>query len=927
MTRRGRLGTRAARLALAALLAFAGDASVARALTRPGDDAIRLPTVMAEGVPRGLVTITVPIPAELANETDVSFEVRLSGEVEVLGRLRGPARVAGGTSRPLVLTLRVPAVADAGTVDAATVLFRGASGRVFEVPLQLRVTAVRSIAVLGTREMRGLRSGDRLELAYRLVNAGNTRDTVRLVARGPAGWVLRLDRAAIAIVEPRAQLEFTVSIGVPVSANVGDHTISVAAVHPVGGDVLSLAYTTLGVTGRAGDVAGLVLRPTVAIATGAGATETFSGVELAGPVSASLSLRAQASPYATRGGVTTQGLSSVGAISAPFSAALYNERFELSLGNTGLQLSDLTGVNITGRGLTARAVSPAQELRAVVAEPSSVSAGTRGQLLGAGYWRETGRGRFGGSLSRLLERNGVGTSRELTSVAADYRSLPMGSVSLGAGLAHRSWADGSGLGYSLSAIHERPADRASLRVTHAPGGSAAFARASDEWQFDGSRVVNERLVVDASAQRAIDGGSFFGGLDARSWTIGQRYAQAENLAWGLRAQSSEFVASAPATSDIGDFGSRERALAANVEWRVSLLAISAEGTIGNVSRLTTLADGRRDRTTAAQRGARLNVTRAFERWGAFDAAAALEQTAAGVGVPGNVWSASVRWSEFPFAIGTRLARINLEQTVQRLGSLSPTVTTRATLRTALPGGLDLAVSGERNPFFRDASGRAGWIFAARLTASTRLYAPKALGPEGVVFEDADLDGTRDAGEAGVAGVVVRRGEDKATTDRQGRYRLPIAARGRTRIDQSSLPSGLVAHPSLAADSVERLDLPVLPTGSVEVELRLVADESGRLPALDLAPAVVMLRDATGFEWVARRTGPTRAVFDGIPVGEYVLVLNLTRLREPLRSEDGVAVRVAPRTTSAVVAPLRTRAVRTFTAPPRTGGTPKLEGGR
>lgn len=882
-----------------------------------GDDLLRLPTLVSEGVPRGLVTMIVPIPAELADAAEVTYEVRLTSGVEILGRLRGPARVAGAPSRPLVLTLRVPAGADAGTLDVAEVIFRDGTGREYLVPLQLRVSVVRSITIQGTRELRSLRSGDRLELPYRIVNAGNSTDTVRIVVRGPLGWGVRLDREALAVLPPRGQLAFSVSVGVPATANLGDHTLTVALQPARRGEELSSAFTTLGITGRAGEVAGLVLRPTLAVAATSSGSATFSGVELAGPVAQGVSLRAYLTPAVARDGMASQGLNAVGAQSAPFSASLYGATWDVSAGNTALQLTDLSGVNLIGRGVTGRVERRDLELRAIVARPANGTGDVQGELLGIGFWRPLGGARVGGSLSYLTEQGGLARGRQLRAAAVDYRSQPYGSVTLGASIGHRSYADASGVGYALTVMHERPKERASFRLAHAPGGSAAFARAEDEWQFEVSRAFTDRWSADAAAQRSVDRGNVFAGMTAGTWSLGQRFLARPDLGLTLRAQESRFTVSST-SADAGDFGARDRQGIAGAEWRRGLLGVSTEFSFGQVARITELFDGRVDESVAAQRGARVTVSRAFERLGSIDANGSLEQTAAGVGVPAAIRAFGIRWNDIPLTFGTRPAYFSAETAAQRLGDMATMVVTRASLRAALPGGLDLAITAERNPFFRDARGNPGWIGAIRLSAATRVHSAAMLGPEGRVFEDRDGNGRLDPGEPGIAGVVVRRGDAKATSDREGRYRLPVNARGRARLDQGSLRAGLVPHPALAQDTVERLDLPVLPTGSVVIDLVLTADESGRRPEADLEPAVVLLRDASGFEWVGRRIGPTAAAFDGLPIGRFELVVNFARVREPLRVDD-LTVQVEAHRSTTVAVPVRGRAVRVFTPPSRQQG--------
>ena len=898
-------------IVVALLAATASSASPIAAATVV--DVVRLAPVVTDGVPRALVTVVVPMPAELGDAPDVTYRVRVKGGIELLGRLAGVARTRSGVARPLILTVRVPANVDAGILEAADVSFR-AGEQEFVVPLHLRIIVVRALALTGPSEMRGLRIGDRAEVSYTIMNGGNAPDTLRIGVQAPPGWVARLDRASVLVLAPRAQQEFSVSLGIPLGANVGDYALAVILRDVSGVSAKATAFTTIGVAGRAASTPGLVLRSTVATAVSSDGTATFTGLEVDGPIGGDLFIRARLAPALSGSGMTVQGLSAVGATGAPFSATLAGPDWDVALGNTALQLSDLTGVNLLGRGVTGQLKNGVREFRAIGARPA-IGDRVDGQLVGAGYWQETAAGRFGSSASYLAERGAALRGRDLTAFAADYRTRPLGTVTLGAALAHRSSDAAEGIGYSASAVHVREADRLALRVTHAPGGSAAYARATDEWSFEASRVLSPRWNVDAAAQRSRDAGPVFANMDVLFWSLGQRLVLARGTAATLRTQSSDFDART-VTGGIGGFGAADRRLTAGLEWRRSLLTLSAEGSFGEVSRTTELFGGRVSETSARQRGLRLTLARVFEFRGGIDLHAGVEETAAGVGIPRQVLNAGARWSDLPIAFGTRQARLNLESNVQRLGDQPAALVSRASMRTALPLGLDFVVSAERNPFFRDARGRAGWIVAMRLTAATRVYSPSVLGPEGSVYEDLDQNGRRDPGEPGVVGVMVRRGESRATTDGEGRYRLALAARGRTRIDQGTLPIGLVAHPLLAADSLERLDLPVLPTGQAVFELVLTADDQGRVPNVDLQPAVVVLVDQSGFAWVGRRTSKTTAVFDGIPTGQYTLQVNFTQVREPLRIEGERNVEIRAHRTTTLRVPVHGRLVRIFTPSPR-----------
>lgn len=891
-----------------ALRAQRDAAANARATSPDLGSVVRVASVIADAVPRGVATIVIPVPTELRDAAEVTFELRVTGHVEVLGRKSGQV-VTQGTVRPLVLTVRVSAGADAGAMDAADVLFRATDGREYVVPIVVNVTIVREVLLTGPGEMRGLRNGDRLELAYRVFNAGNAPDTLMVEIAGPTGWTVRLARPSIVIVDARRALPLVVHLGIPPTANVGDHPLTVSLRRTAALDTAATVFTALGVTGRAGDVAGVVVRSTLAAASGSTGSATFSSATIDGPVSATAFLRAHISTDVTGDGMTMQGLGAVGAVSAPISASLYGKRWDVTAGTTGLELGPLTGVSLAGNGVSASASTNRWETRALGARPTN-ALDADGELFGAGFWRVESFGRFGVSASHLSERGAFARGRDLTAGGLDFASRADGPVVLAGSIAYRDSDNGVGAGFGLDVAHTGQNGRAAARVVHAPGGSAAFARAVDEWQIDGARNITSRWSIDASAARSRDAGNVFSAMDVGSWSIGQRWLSSTTTTMNMRAQSSMFDATASDTS-IGDFGASERALTGGIDWRRGTLSANLEGSLGEVERTTELASGTVDRAIAARRSTEASVARSTERFGTLEGRARLEVTESGVGVPGQVWLASARLRGLPFSVMDQQFRLNAEASYQQLGRLQSAVVTRATLHMALPGGFELALAAERNPFFRDLKGRAGWVGAMRLTAATRVFSPKALGPEGEVFEDRNQNGHRDAGEPGVANVVVRRGELRATTDVSGLFRLPARARGRTTIEQSSLPVGLLAHPSLATDTTERLSLPVLPTGTVIIELEVVADADGRVPSVSLEPAIVILRDAHGFEWVARRTNGTTVVFDGVPVGRYQLRFDFSRLREPLRAADTTTVIVAPHEHQTIKVPVRGRTVRMF----------------
>lgn len=900
-------------LGLGTLMLLGGRAAAA-------DDVVRLRPIVVDAVPRGIASLPVDLPETLAPGAadSVRWTVRLLGAAALVGRTEGTLPVSGTAPRNLLLALRIPADMPAGEVLVAEVEFRAAGHDVHVQPIMARIPAQRRLEVTGAPLVEGLRTGDRVELAFRVANSGNTAESLRVAIRVPHGWTVRTSAPTAVTLDRRAEIELVANVVVSPVAGIGDHAVEIALHEPAFDGAPVASYRTiLRVTEDASVTRGLLLTPIVAAATGSAGSATFLGATLDGPVREDVHVRARVLPPARRTGIVNQGFTAVGAFGTPLSVTVTGRDWEVAAGNAMSRFSDLAGVNIIGEGVTARGTHGAYEAQAMAARPSQ-ALGASGRLLGAGLARDTEFGRFGGSATWLAERGGIAQGRELTAFAADWQSPAYGALSLTSGLAYRASHGAAGAGLSLGAVHERPGERAQVLVSHAPGGSAAFARATDELQVSVARQFTERWSVDAFMNRTRDQGNVFEALHVDAWNLGQRYALSPDATVSLRGQVSRFDARAIASS-IGGFGAGERSVTAGYDRRSGLLLLGVEGSLGAVSRRTALLDGREVERVAAQQALRAFGSRAIPRWGAVDASLALQLTEAGLGFPRDAWQMSARWSGVPVEVAGHGVRLDNEIQYQRIGTLRSFVVTRTVVVVSLARGLELALSAERNPYFRDARGRAGWIAATRLSAAHRLVAPEALGEAGIVYEDRNRNGRRDADEPGVAGVAVRRGDARATTDRDGRYRLPSRTRGRTRVELGSLPAGLVAHPRLGADSLERREIPLLPTGSVRLVLRLVADDDGRMPDVALSDVTVTLQDATGFQWVGRRVDGAVVAYDDVPAGEYRVRLDFSRSREALRHDETVGVTVGPRMRHEVVVPLRGRTVRVITPPARSNG--------
>jgi hypothetical protein len=265
---------------------------------------------------------------------------------------------------------------------------------------------------------------------------------------------------------------------------------------------------------------------------------------------------------------------------------------------------------------------------------------------------------------------------------------------------------------------------------------------------------------------------------------------------------------------------------------------------------------------------------------------------------------------------------NLEYTTWFSNEQNAAVVARIGSEMMLARDLALMVDVERNPLIRPAGTPTPWIAAVRLSKSMRLgWAFAEPKTRGLVYQDANGNGRRDGNEAGMQGVMVRRGGATAVTDAAGRYVFTGRDGDAPRIDPVSLPIGQVVGADSGA-KVAGTELAVIPTSPLTIKLTPVADSLGRLPTGAPDQIIVIARDAQGNEWTLRADLEGVVRFDALPPGTYTLGADFSGATERLRlSGDAPVIEVRAGVTLDVVAlKYQLRPVRLFTgaATGRTG---------
>jgi hypothetical protein len=875
------------------------------------------PSVTASGAPRSYQVVSIPVPYYFADHSTVVVEIVPRGEFTILGARTRTFSPAKGAKPQFAVTLGIPANAIAGRLIAAEVRFTApGSPAVVVVPVEIDVTLVRKILLRTDRGPFNAQAGNDVVLPFEIANAGNAVEDVAADLELPSGWATRDAHQPTLEISPGETVKRRVRLKVPALSPTGSSFI-VVSLHS-GADTIAAETKTVEVfnSSTIGRESGPLITSSVAQATDEnGQANRLLTLTANGALYDSVRVDARFSAGTVQGGAASNAFAHLGAYRSAASVVLTAPSGQLSMGNTGTSFSDLTGLYPYGQGALLHLQHPEWSVLAFGAmSMPPVGTTERKPMVGVLAEHQLGIARMTASISHLGD---TGPSPRQLDAAGIGAAVPtLFGTTFKAEVAERRFEGGDGLGWSSGLVRQGPESNEELRITHAPGGSDAFARATDEVVANVSERISSRVGVSASGWHTSDVTTVFSGLKSSGYSVRPQYRLFGGTTIAIEGRSYLFDANSRPTSSGSDggFGSREQQLGFAVSSWLRQYYVNTSAYLGNVTRtvspsgLPTITDRtpRNYWTTNAgwsgaggmvELGMRIEQTR--DRGGFVNQQSVFGIRAEQVVLP---WLGGVRGEG-------ELQRVNgfgeERSSIVRAGVAIPLLTAFA-----------LQIDAERNSIFRSTAGRVPWIFGLRLQHALTVPMLRTPGTSGYVYEDLNGNQRRDDAEPGVAGAIVRRGGETAVADGSGKYRIGGDARETVTIDEASLPDGW------SANGAARGDLGVTLSTSAEIEL-VVAPRSGIAAVqVDLSKAHVIARDSAGREWAALMTGPTTATFQSLPVGTYQLDFDLSELSEPLIARGPVPNLMVTGTDSkSITITLDPRPIRMWT-PPAGKATPK-----
>jgi hypothetical protein len=856
------------------------------------------------------------VPRELAAAGPVTYEVVASGNVPLLGARMGA--LARGAQ--VVLTVGVPVSANAGLTRAGYVRFVALGGMAIRTPIDVAIARIARIEITPTRPMSGARGGDRLELAFTILNAGNLLDTLDLEVEAPRTWNPRLEGAPSFVLARGESIERSVAVAIPVLADLGDVAVTLVARSRSGERAVASAIVEVTDLLRAGRRPGPVITLGAGSVMSAGlASRSVESVAIDGPLTDAVTVTGRFSTPTPSDLIGGRALSTLGYNSQSNFLSMRAPNWGATVGTTGLNLSELGGQNVFGRGGSLRLGASDEQLEFLAAAPL-VAEGVwnKPTLIAAAAQQQLGSNMLSAFFSHLSDSTYL--VRRVDAGGVLLETQPWTNAFASGALASRSYQQGSGVGAEADFRGPIAGGDFSFRAIHAPGGTLAFAPARDAITAGADRALG-RLRTTAAFWSTQDGETGHASLGSTGWSVSPTYDLFSTFSLGMDVMHSGITA----RDSLGGFGSTQTDYGLRARYLSAGFDVAADTRLTNVSQnvgdsIASVQDGRYQRVVN-----RLTVDHVSPR-GIFGVGGSFETASFGAtsSPPQSSWSAHVERVEF----WPRFPRWTVSADLQHLqfGGVS-TMTSRAQLNIDAFNSLRIALGAERGTM-RDQFGALHTIITLKVERSSSISALDRRQETGVVYQDRNANGIRDPGEPGVPGIVVHRGTETAVTDADGIFRMTSGVSTRAEVDERSLPRGWEQSPRLLDRESDPLVLGVIPITALDVRIDVAPLADGSVPAVRLGLATLALRDSTGRDWVARADGSQRASFDALPAGRYTLTLELEGSSEPLLIDPIPAFEIgAAPGRQRVVVTIRTRPIRIFKSKQQTekrgdeGGVP------
>jgi len=878
------------------------------------------PVLIVNGAPRSFQVVKVPVPSGFSTDRGVTYDVVATTNAPLLGRRSGGLSGGMGRERAVVLTVGIPAVAVAGRTTIAYVRFFAEGARTVRVPVDLAVPAISRVRITPAQTLRGARPGEQFELWFEIANAGNVRDTLDLRVDAPSTWNVRFTAPAHIVMQPGETINRSLRMVVPLASDIGDFPVTLITSARLSERARATTIVEVTDAARPSQHSGPLLTVGAASAASQGSSaNSVETISIDGPVRDGVMVNGRFATPMPSDPVVNRALSTMGYSSQANFMSVSAQHWGATLGTTGLNLGELAGQSVFGRGASIQLRSDEIGIRVLGASPlaSENPSFSTPSLFAAATDVRVGSGVITGFFAHLRDSTYAVRALDVTGIGGEVSPWAHGFAS--AQLAERQYRDGSGLGAAGEVRGPGAGGDFDVRVVHAPGGTAAFAPTRDALSASAGRAFG-RLRADASYWGTQDRGAAVPSMSSSGWSVSPSYALFAPLTVGVDILHSAFASS----DERGAFGSGQHELGARARFLHSGFEVNVDGRWSDVTSDAAVPGGSRftDDTRRVTSRARLDHVGAR----------------GDIGVGGSIETATIGGSSIPsptsadvhverFQIFPRLPEVTMSGALQRMQYGSAVLTTsRGELALDIRRSLRIALGAERGTV-RDATGAVRSVVTLRVERSTLLPAFDRRLIAGVVFQDRNANGIRDPGEPGIGGIVVRRGAESAVSDPSGVFRISRDAAGRAEIDSRSLPDGWLQSPRLLDGVANDLELGVVPITSIDIRIILAPLADGTVPNVRLGVAALALHDSTGREWIAQTDAMGRATFDALPAGRYTLDVDLANASEPLRIDSIPAIVIGATPGRQHVTVLaRTRPIRIFRPPTSAGGNGPMSSG-